>query len=311
MRSLLVASLCLITVLTSQSFATQEKGYGGQTMVGELKKIMIRKPDESFGNADPIKWHYTAKPHLANALQEHKQIEDILRKEGVEIIYHDAKLEDKADSIFVHDPAIMTDAGAIILRMGKPLRRGEEKAIRDKFKDLDIPILWELQGDATAEGGDILWIDKNTLVIGRGFRTNQKGIDQIRSALKPHGVSVLQFDLPYDQGKEACLHLQSLISLIDHKTAIIYRKLAPVSFVELLEKKGFKLIDLPEDEYVSMGTNVLAIKPNICLALGGNPKTKLALENAGCKVYTYKGTELSYKAEGGPTCLTRPVLRQL
>lgn len=307
MKPLSIIALLLTTVSIQTSFAADT--YGGQTMVGDLKRVLVRTPDDAFGNASPQKWHYTAQPNLAIAQKEHHDFVAILEKEGVNIEYHDVSLPSHADAIFVHDPAIMTNHGAIILKMGKPLRRGEEQAIKEKFQALNIPILYELKGEATAEGGDMLWLDERTLAIGRGFRTNQAGIDQIREVLAKFNIQVIQVDLPYDQGKEACLHLQSLISLVDHKKALVYLNYLPVSFVELLKHKGFTLIDVPANEFSSMGSNVLAIKPNVCLTIKGNPETKRRLEAAGCKVYTYQGNEISHKAEGGATCLTRPLLR--
>ncbi len=284
--------------------------FGGQSMVWPMKKVLVRAPDASFSVEDPNLWHYTGKPHLEDAIVEHKDFVKILKDYGIEIIYHKQKMDGLADAIFVHDPALLTDHGAIVLQMGKNLRQGEPEGLKKQFQELGIPILAELSGKATAEGGDCLWLDSKTLLIGRGYRTNQEGIDQIRHALKPHGIDVLAFDLPYDQGREACLHLQSLISLVDEKTAVVFRKLMPVALVQLLEERGFTLIDAPEDEYQTMATNILALAPKVCLTIEGNPKTKEKLEKAGIKVLTYKGNEISLKAEGGATCLTRPLLRE-
>ncbi|MBN8827445.1 MAG: amidinotransferase [Sphingobacteriia bacterium] len=310
-KSLLITSFIIVSNVIFSPLSIADTTYGGQTMVGSLKKVLVRKPDLSFGNVDSVKWHYTSKPILDEAIKEHNDFVEILKSEGVEVIYHNQILENHADAIFVHDPAVITDYGAIILRMGKELRRGEEEAMKKKFIELNIPILYELKGTATAEGGDILWLDDKTLAIGRGFRTNQEGINQIKDAVKPYGIEVVQIELPYDQGKEACLHLQSLISLIDHKKALVYSKLLPVSFIEILEQKGFELIEVPEEEFAKMGPNVLAIKPNVCLTIEGNVITKARLEQAGCKVHIYKGNEISKKAEGGATCLTRPILREM
>lgn len=284
--------------------------FGGHSMVKPLKRVLVRRPSESFAVSDCAKWHYTSMPDLAGAQKEHDDFVNVLKNEGVQVVYHDADLPEHADAIYVHDPVIITNKGAIILRMGKSLRRGEEDAIERTLHADGIPTLYKLHGDATAEGGDILWLDESTLAIGRGFRTNDEGIRQIREAVTPLGVDVVVAELPYDQGKEACLHLQSLISLVDHKTALVYKKFLPVSFVELLEKRGFLLIDVPDEEYATMGPNVLAIAPKLCLAIEGNGETKKRLEQAGCTVHTYRGTELSLKAEGGATCLTRPLLRK-
>lgn len=304
-KSFLVC-IASIFILCTESWALS---YGGQNMVGDLKKVLVRAPDASFGKADPEKWHYTGKPNLQNALKEHEEICDILRKEGAEVVYHKEPLDDHADAIYVHDPVIMTNKGSIILRMGKNLRRGEEEAVRKTLEGLGIPTLKQLDGNATAEGGDIVWINEKTLAIGRSYRTNAEAIRQITEAVKPLGVEVITVDLPHDQGAEACLHLQSLISFVDWDKAAVYLKFLPVSFVEFLKAKNIQLIEVPDKEYSTMGPNILAIKPNVLLTIEGNPETKRRLEKAGCKVYTYKGDDISLKSEGGATCLTRPILR--
>jgi N-dimethylarginine dimethylaminohydrolase len=234
----------------------------------------------------------------------------ILRQAGAEVLYHEEPLPDHADAMFVHDPCIVTDSGAVILRMGKMLRHGEEAAIARCLQRLGIPILYELQGCARAEGGDLLWLDHDTLAVGQGFRTNGDGLRQLRQALQPLGVHVLPVPLPYHGGPESCLHLMSLISVLDHDLAVVFSALLPVPFWELLRDRGFQLVEVPREEFESMGPNVLMLAPRRCVMLQGNPVTRRRLESAGCQVFTYKGDEISVKAEGGATCLTRPLLRQ-
>lgn len=284
--------------------------FGAQSMVAPLKKVLVRRPTNDFGVEDYKKWHYTGKPDVAKAQKEHDDFVEILKKENVEVFYHMERCPELADSIFVHDPALVTDQGAIILRMGKELRRGEEAAIEKTFNLLGIPTYHKYQDKSLiAEAGDMLWLDEKTLAIGHGFRTNDLGIKFLEFHMKPLGVNIISIDLPYDQGKDACLHLQSLISLVDHKIAVVYKKLLAVHFIQYLERRGFTLINVPEDEYARMATNILTIRPKVCVTLEGNNKTKEMLEAVGCTVYTYKGDEISLKAEGGPTCLTRPLLR--
>jgi len=283
--------------------------YGSQSMVEPLRRVLIRRPDAAFGAADPARWHYTARPNLEIAQQEHAALVSILREAGAEVIDHDAPLPDHADAIFVHDPAIVTDAGAIILQMGKELRRGEEAAMARTFEKQGIPILYTLHGEATAEGGDLLWLDHDTLAVGQGFRTNRAGLQQLQEALGGLGVEVIPVPLPYFGGAEACLHLMSLISVLDHDLAVVYPRLLPTPFWQLLRERGFQLVEVPEEEFATMGPNVLALAPRQCLAIAGNPITRRRLAQAGCQVRTYEGNEISLKAEGGATCLTRPVLR--
>ena len=286
-----------------------ERGFGSQSMVDPLRRVLVKRPDEAFAVNDPVRWHYAERPNLEIAQQEHDALVNILREAGSEVIYHDEPQTDRADAIFVHDPAIVTDHGTIILRMGKDLRRGEEAAIARRFEGLDVPIHYELHGEARAEGGDLLWIDHDTLAVGQGFRTNEEGLRQLREALEPLGVTLIPVPLPYYGGPDACLHLMSLISLVDYSLAVIYPPLLPVPFWKYLTDRGFTFLEVPETEFESMGTNVLALAPGKCLMLEGNPITRRRLEEADCEVFTYKGDEISLKAEGGPTCLTRPVLR--
>ena len=284
------------------------KRFGGQTMWGPLRRVVVRGPDEAFGAADPARWHYLSRPDLAKARAEHEAFVATVRGSGAEIIHHDEPLPDHADAIFCHDPVLVTDAGAILLRMGKALRRGEEEALGRTLAKAGVPIAARLQGDALAESGDLLWIAPDTLAVGIGFRTNHAGAAQLRVALGDT-AAVLPVELPYHTGPDACLHLMSLISMVDRDLAVAFPSLLPVSFVQHLDRRGIELVEVPEAEIPTMGTNVLALGPRSCLMLEGNPVTRSRLEAAGCRVATYRGQEISLKAEGGPTCLTRPVLR--
>lgn len=286
------------------------KRYGSQSMIAPLRTVLVKRPDEAFAVNDPAAWHYTARPDLALAQQEHDDLAALLRQSGAEVIYHDEHQPEHADAIFAFDPALVTDRGAIILSMGKPQRRGEEAVMARRFATLGMPIHYTLHGEARAEGGDLLWLDHDTLAVGLGFRTNIEGLRQLRAALEPLGASVLPVELPYYTGPEACLHLLSLISIVDHKLAVVYSPLMAVPFWQELQRRDFQLIEVADEEFATMGTNILALSPGKCLMLEGNPITQRKLEEAGCEVMTYTGNEISHKAEGGPTCLTRPVWRE-
>lgn len=283
--------------------------YGGQSEIEPLRRVLVRRPDAAFAVDDPARWHYTSRPDLAVAQAEHDAFVNILRRAGADVVYHDCPQPGRADSIFVRDPAIVTDHGAVILSPGKDLRRGEEMDMADAFEELGIPILYRLHGDARAEGGDMFWLDQRTLAVGQGFRTNAEGLRQLHEALEPVGVTAIPVELPYFQGQDACLHLMSLISPVDRDLAVVYPPLMAVSFWQLLGQRGIQLIVVPDEEFLTMGTNVLALAPRTCLMLEGNPITRRRLEETGCEVLTYTGREVSLKAEGGPTCLTRPILR--
>lgn len=283
--------------------------YGSQSMIAPLRTVLVKRPDESFAVDDPAAWHYTGRPDLALARQEHDALVALLREAGAEVITHDEPQPDHADAIFVFDPALLTDQGAIMLSMGKAQRRGEEAALARRLEELGVPVLYTLQGEARAEGGDLLWLDHETLAVGQGFRTNAEGLRQLREVLAGIGVTVIPVELPYYTGPESCLHLLSLISIVDEHVAVVYPPLLSVPFWQELQRRNFRLIEVPDAEFATMGPNVLALAPGQCLMLEGNPITRQLLEAAGCEVMTYRGNEISLKAEGGPTCLTRPIWR--
>jgi dimethylargininase len=285
--------------------------YGGQNMYAPLRRVLMRRPDEAFAVADPAPWHYTRRPDLAAAQSEHDALAALLRASGAEVIYADEPQPERADAIFTFDPALITDAGAIMLSMGKELRRGEEDAMARALEAAGVPVFAWLEGEARAEGGDMLWVDERTLAVGLGFRTNAEGAEQITTLLAPMGVLVIPTPLPYYTGPEACLHLLSLISIVDERVAVAYLPLLPEVFVEVLMQFGFTLVEVPETELATMGPNVLAVAPRDCIMLEGNPITQARLEAAGCRVRTYRGDNISLVAEGGPTCLTRPLLRRV
>jgi len=285
------------------------KAYGSQSMVAPLRKVLVKRPDENFAVSDPVAWHYTSRPDLAVAQREHDELVALIRQAGCEVFYHDEVQPERADAIFAFDPALVTDEGAVILNMSKLLRRGEEAAMARRFEELEIPILYKLHGLARAEGGDLFWLDHDTLAVGQGFRTNAEGLSQLREALEPIGVTVIPVELPYYTGPAACLHLLSLMSLVDEKLLVIYPPLVAVPFWQELQRRGIEIIEVPDEEFLTMAPNVLALAPRKCIMLEGNPRTQRKLEEAGCEVATYKGNEISLKAEGGPTCLTRPLWR--
>jgi len=286
------------------------EGYGAQGMVGRLRRVVMRRPGEAMAAAEPGVWHYTSAIDVEEARSAHDAFADALRSWDVEVLYHDEPLPDLSDSVFVFDPVLVTDRGTLVLSMGKQRRRGEEEALARTLQDCGVPVFGRLEGEARAEGGDTLWLDHDTLAVGRGFRTNADGVRQLRGLLEPVGVKVVDYDLPYFTGPEACLHLLSLISPVDVNLAVAYPPLMPTAFWAELTRRGVRLLEVPEEEFThTQATNVLAVAPRKCIMLDGSPVTKQLLEMAGCEVVTFPGAPLSLKAEGGPTCLTRPVLR--
>ena len=287
------------------------EGYGAQGMVGRLRRVVMRRPGEEMAVADAAAWHYAAPIDLGEARAVHDAFADALRNWDVAVLYHDEPLPGLADSTFVFDPALVTDRGAILLSMGKAARRGEEEALGRCLQGCGVPIYGRLEGAARCEGGDTMWLDHDTLAVGRGFRTNAEGVRQLRVLLAPLGATVVDYDLPFFSGPEACLHLLSLISPVDVDLAVAYPPLMPTAFWHELRRRGVRLLEVPEDEFMrTQATNALAVAPRRCIMLDGNPVTTQLLEEADCEVVTFPGGPLSFKAEGGPTCLTRPVWRE-
>ncbi len=274
--------------------------YGSQTMVEPLRRVLVKRPEAAFAVDDPALWHYAGRPDLEEARREHDALVEILRGAGAEVIDHPEAQPGRADAIFVFDPALVTDRGAVILHMGKELRRGEEAALARHFQEIGVPILAELHGEATAEGGDLLWLDRRTLAVGQGFRTNAEGLRQLQEVMAGLDVEILPVPLPYFTGPAACLHLLSLISLVDHDLAVVYPSLLPVPFWKTLHDRGFRLVEVPDEEFPTMGPNVLALAPGQCLMLEGNPVTRRRLEEAGCHVLIYRGRELLPEGRGRP-----------
>ena len=287
------------------------EGYGAQSMTAPLRRVLMRRPGEAIAIADPTRWHYTSTIDVEAARSTHDAFAAALRAWDVEVLYHDESLPEHADSVFVFDPALVTDRGTLLLSMGKQLRRGEEEPLARALQSCGVPVYGRLGGAARCEGGDTMWLDHDTIAVGRGFRTNAEGVRQLRALLTPLGVTVLDYDLPYFTGPEACLHLLSLISPVDVDLAVAFPPLMPTAFWDELTRRGVRLLEVPKEEFVgTQATNVLCVAPRRLVMLAGSPVTQGLLEAEGCEVVTIPGEPLSFKAEGGPTCLTRPVWRE-
>ena len=281
-------------------------------MYGGLKSVAVRQPPLALGKADPQSWHYAGPVDLQLAREQHKRFTALLEECGARLEFIEQQSGQHPDSMFTHDPSMLTAHGAVLMNMGKLLRRPEPQLHRAYYEQLNIPVLGQIEEPATMEGGDALWIDDNTLAVGRGPRTNDEGIRQISQIMAAIGVSVLEVDLPEYGDKGACLHLLSLVSVLDKDLALVHASLLPQRLRETLEEHGFELIPAPEDDYEATHTisaNVLAVAPRRCIMIEGAPKTRKAMESAGCTVLTFPGDEICIKLEGGPTCLTRPLSR--
>ena len=289
--------------------------FGCQSEVGKIQRLLLKHAREAFRNAQNIaaQWErlrYAGAPDFEKAQREYENFVDVLKRHVPEIEFLPENDATGLDSIYVHDPALITSRGAILCNMGKAERRGEPAAMGDFFYKMSVPVLGVITSAGTLEGGDVVWIDERTLAVGRGYRTNDEGIRQLRQFLKDLVDEIVVVPLPHWRGPGDVLHLMSLISPIDHQLALVYSRLLPVPFREWLLAREIKLLEVPDEEYDSMGCNVLAMAPKKCLMLAGNLRTKALLINAGVEVWEYAGEEISHKGAGGPTCLTRPIWRE-
>ncbi|WP_084375046.1 dimethylarginine dimethylaminohydrolase family protein [Neobacillus soli] len=283
-------------------------------MYKKLNTVIVKHPKDAFFSQEHLKkewkkFNYIHEPDFTKAQQEFEQFLSIIKEHVDHIEYLPASERVGLDSLYAHDPVKFTKEGAIILKSGKKLRQPEAEAYKQFLKEKDIPILGELTGEAVADGGDLVWLDDRTLLIGRGYRTNDEAIRQIKKITKDVVDECIVVQLPHDQGEEECLHLMSFISIVDDNLAVVYSRLMPVFLRQMLIKRGFQLIEVPDEEYHRLGCNVLALAPRICMIVSGNPYTRQKLVDAGAAVYEYEGNEISYLGTGGPTCLTCPVIR--
>lgn len=286
-----------------------ERGYGGQSMVAPLKRVVVRSPAESGTGDEAAMFNYPHAPNDLVAAAEHQAFIDILTNNGVEVLVGEAAPQGMHDAIFVYDTSFVTDEGVILLRPGKEVRRDEVALAQQLWEELEVPILGAIEEPGMIEGGDLLWVDSTTVAVGQGYRTNSHGIDQLEIFLRTVGVDIIRTDLPYWTGPADCLHLLSLLSPIAPRVAIAHLKLMAVSFVEELKLRDWTFIEIPDQEFITQATNVLALAPGKLLMLKDNPITIQKLQNAGYEVITYTGDELSHNRAGGPTCLTNPMLR--
>ncbi len=279
-------------------------GFGSQSMTGRLERVLVRPPAPQ----DIVRWReygWRAAPDHAAAATEHEHLCSLLEDAGAEVIvsHHDPG---NPDAIYVYDPVLVGDAGAVLLRPGKEGRRGEPAAIAEPLAAAGVPVAAELSEPVCVEGGDTVWLDEETLLVGIGYRTNPAAVDALGDAFD---VDVVPFDLPHWNGRDEVMHLMSFLSPLDRDLALVYARIAPVRLLELLSERGIEVVEVPDEEFETQGSNVLALGPRRALALDGNPETRRRMERAGVDVVSYRGDEISRKGDGGPTCLTRPLLR--
>ena len=285
--------------------SVEPKLYGCQSMTGKLRRVLVRAPQaETLDRWAACGWR--AKPDAVRIAREHEELCALLERAGAEVVLAESPVDGDPDAIYAYDAALVADGGAILLRPGKEIRRAEVAPTAADLERAGVPVAGRLEAPALADGGDFCWLDEQTLLAGRGYRTNDEGLHQLRRLLPE--VEVVAFDLPHWHGRGEVMHLLSLLSPLAPDLVVGYPPLLPVRLAELLEERDVEIVAVPDEEFATMGPNVLALAPRFALAVEGNPETRRRLERAGVEVQVYRGEELS-KGDGGPTCLTRPLLR--
>lgn len=277
--------------------------FGVTSMVGDLASVAVRPPSP---RGDYVAAHWAQPLDLELLTEQHAAFVALLEHLGCNVIDVNP-VDDMPDAIFTYDPCFVVGGGFIELRGAKAVRAGEPPLLSSELVERGIPLVGRLTGEATADGGDMFWLDDHTLAVGRSYRTNDAAIEQLRGMLEPD-VRIEAFDLPHDLGPEYCLHLMSVVSPIRDDLAVVYERLAPIRLLEALRSRGVELLSLPEQDYASLGCNILTIRPGVVVIASGNEATAEMLRNHGVDVHVYQASEIS-KGEGGPTCLTRPLLR--
>lgn len=291
------------------------KELGGHSMTAPMKRVLVCAPRTASwaeGSSTYRSWKslgYQREPDVGRAEAQHARLVEALSSNGAEIHFLPKDPRLTLDSVYAHDASFPSDHGMILMHMGKPARREEPSCHEAFYRSLGVAILGRVEPPGHTEAGDMVWIDEKTLLIGEGYRTNAEGIEQVRRLLRPYGVEVLEAPLPYGPGPEACLHLMSLISLLDVRAALVDLAWLTVGTVRLLEERGFQLVPIETSERDSLACNVLALGNRRLLGIEENRKTNERLARAGFEVLTFPGSEVCANGSGGPTCLTRPFLR--
>ncbi len=282
--------------------------------VGTVRRLVLGHPKHAFRSDRHIRsqWrslNYLAPPHYGTALVEYDRFVDLLQGLDIELSFLRPDDGASLDAIYVRDAAIEAPRGAILANMGKLQRQAEPACLGRHLEELGVPVRGAIEGEGRLEGGDVVWFDDRTVAVGRGYRTNEEGIRQLRALLGGDVDELVEVPLPHWRGPDDVFHLMSILSPIDDDLALVYSPLMPVPFREWLLGRGMSLIEVPEAEFGTMACNVLALAPRRCVTLAGNPRTRALLEAEGVRVHEIAGEEISLKGGGGPTCLTRPIAR--
>lgn len=286
-----------------------------QSETGALRRVLLKHARHAFVDQGRVaaQWrslNYLGEPDFREACRESDVFGALLSSLGVEVAWM-PEVDAGLDSLYVRDASVVCDRGAVLCSMGKEARRGEPERLREAYRTLGIPVLGSIEGDGRLEGGDVAWIGPRAVAVGRGYRTNDEGIRQLTDLLGDAVDEVVVVPLPHWNGPDDVFHLMSVLSPLAEDLALVFSPLLPVPFRESLLERGIRLLEVPDQEFDTMGCNVLAVSPGVVVAVEGNPDTRARLEEAGVTVHVYPGQEISAKGCGGPTCLTRPLERSV
>ncbi len=287
-----------------------EHTYGVRSSVGTLTRVAVRRPLVGDGGAGVVAQYERAHwqtPDLPALAAQHAAFVATLRSLGSDVVELDP-VDGFPDAVFVYDPAFVIPSGTVEFQSAKAARVGEGARLAADLELAGVPTIGRLVGEATADAGDMFWLDESTVAIGRSYRTNEAAVDQLRGILAGDGVGVEVFDVPHDMGPEYCLHLMSVISPIREDLAVVYEKLAPVALLRALSRRGIEWVTVDDEEYLTLGCNILATAPGVVVMGQRNVRTADKLREKGVEVHTFD-SEQSDKGEGGPTCMTRPIYR--
>jgi len=278
--------------------------FGVRSMSAPLRRVLLRRPALT-GDFVSAAWR-TPDPGLL--ARQHEAFGQLLTDLGCEVEVVPA-VDGLVDATYMRDPGLVTGSGAVLFQMTKPVRAAEPAHLGTALEAAGVPVVARLTGAARADGGDFIWLDERTVVAGRSYRTNAEALRQLTGIFAAEGAALTSVDLPHDRGPAHVLHLMSLISPVAGDLAVVYPPLAPVALMQMLADRGIQVVPVDADEYETMGCNVLAVEPRRVVVVDGSPRTRAALESAGCEVHEYAGSEISVKGDGGPTCLTAPIWR--
>jgi dimethylargininase len=294
--------------MTTDVIEAPGRAWGAQSMTAPLRDVLVKAPGPAFAAAyDELAHGFLRHVDLETARREHDGLVETLTRLGARVHVLDVETDDP-DLVYVFDPLLIADGGAIPLRPGKPNRAGEPDVLEAWTRARGIPTLGRIEAPGTLEGGDTFWLRPDLLCIGRTLRTNGEGASQLAAIAAGEG-DVHIFDVPYWKGPAELVHLLSVISPVADDVAVVYLPLLPAGLYELLQDLSYRLVEVPDEEYPTLACNVLAVRPGVVVTAEGNDVTRSRLEAAGVEVHAVPLREVGENGSGGVTCLTRPVLR--